>query len=275
MTAHTTTYSHNTEWNVTRLSSRFWGKCARMLSVVAISAVATGSAFATLGAGSDTNPQVDATFIGTQYATARIAGVDSQPLAFPALLSPATNTNGDYYSIVGTSFTTANGGTIGGNARFEAASQTSAFSATNAPHSNTFTYTPAPGFCGQDVINYRVYDATIGANPISVALASITINVTPSLVEAPATNTTTTIAALAGAGVMLVKGTGTSGQPAGTVELTGNAGANTATGGIIVDGGRLSLANNSGFTTPLTIAAKHGAKVDSFASVTFAKVILG
>ena len=268
MTAHTTTYSHNTECNVTRLSSRFWGKCARMLSVVAISAVATGSVYA-IGTAGDPMLGMDA-YVGTAPS--------AYALQLPVPTTTAAGGNAYYYSLAAAPVN----GTVGTLAVAtplpNGAAQSSGTLPVGALVGRAFTYLPNAGFYGTEILTYNIYEfATNGSGNIigTSAQGTLTINVTPSLVEAPATGTTTTIAALAGAGVMLVKGTGTSGQPAGTVELTGNAGANTATGGIIVDGGRLSLANNSGFTTPLTIAAKHGAKVDSFASVTFAKVILG
>ncbi|MES2607112.1 MAG: hypothetical protein V4544_00015 [Pseudomonadota bacterium] len=281
MNAHSEIYSHTTEQNETRsnnvpqLSSRFWGKCARMLSVIAISAVATGSAFSITITG-DTNPQVDATFAGTAYTTARVSGVDGQPLVFPV----PTNVLGTvHYSIDGSSLTTAKGGSITGAAKYESTPQSgasSSFISTNAPTEGSLTYAPAAGFYGQDIIPYRVYDvSSTGGTSLTVATGTLTINVAPALIEAPATTTTTTINALTGAGVMLVTGTGTPGQAPGTVSLVGDVTANAGfTGGVSVDGGSLSLGANFAVSGGLSIAAKHGAKVTSSGNFTFSKVIL-
>lgn len=271
MTAHSKIYSHTTEQNEIRsntapqLSSRFWKNCARMLSVIAISAAATGSAYA-ITAADDTAPEVGATFATTPYTTARVAGVDSVALQFPA---PTGALGTVHYSIVGSSLTTAQGGTISGAAKFEATSQTgvsSGFSASNAPTAATLTYTPALGFVGNDPIAYRVYDVSAtGGTALVVGTGTLTIVVNPAVTEAPANGTTTTLTTSSGSGVLQVAGLG-------EVTMAGNPSAHTGTGGVVIDGGTL---NTPGWSGAVPVAGRHGAVMNASASLTITKLIIG
>ena len=375
MNTHSKIYSHTTEQNETRsnsapqLSSRFWGKCARMLSVVAISAVATGSAYAGItAAGGDPMPvvygalspaastlqlplpvgtmagsstmyyRVTAANLNTAHGT--LTGITSEatpianaanfttvgsntssifsytptngyygpdtfsytvyevldsgptvtdhfsgvvsltvrgapiadaslgtPAGIPVVLPALSGAYPGFFGVIDKATAAANG-TLSGTLPVAVQANASAASA-----ARDFIYTPKPGFYGTDTITYNIWNSTHTDTTAPTSTGTMTVNVVPALIEAPATTTTTTIQALTGAGVMLVSGTGAT---PGIVLLTGNGTDNAGfTGGVAVDGGRLSL--GSSFVAPngLTIAAKHGAKVDSTVSFTLSKVIIG
>lgn len=155
----------------TQFSSRFWGKCIQMASVLAISAALSTGAFAA----SLTSANLDWT--GTAHIIPyTVNPVASSAINFPALTASGlagTGTLNYYYGSSGTATTglTDNQGLV--------SLSSGTITGATAVTPGTFTYTPAVGFYGMDTFTYYAVDGNAADNVGGHNLATVayTVNI--------------------------------------------------------------------------------------------------